>query len=160
MAFTRAASRSITSAEANVVTVSQRVVPAKRPNGSVSYRECSATPDSGAGCAACNKRARTPPTNVAMQPWTCHTALPGPNNPGPDPTAIVLTHSGLPSFEPAKRYTPLNSLAYEPIRSAWIWARNRASSNPQPSGHSFLETRVVDDTLPSDCREWRGFHHA
>ena len=80
--------------------MSQRVVPANRPNGSDSYLECSATPDNGAGWAACNKSARTPPTNVAIQPWTCHTALPGPNNPGPDPTAIVLTHSGRPSFEP------------------------------------------------------------
>ena len=94
------ASISIASVEPNDVIVSQRVVRSKRPKGSVSYAECSATPVSAAGCAACISSARIPPTKVAMHPCTCQTALSGPNNPTSFPIAICCDHAGAPLGSP------------------------------------------------------------
>ena len=97
---TRLASLSIASVEPKDVIVSQRVVRSKRPSGSVSYAECSATPVNAAGCAACISSARIPPTRVAIQPCTSQTALSGPNNPTSFPIAICCAHSGAPVESP------------------------------------------------------------
>ena len=86
--------------EPKVVIVSHLVVPAKRPIGSDSYLECWATPDSGAGCAACNKSARTPPTKVPRFPCTFQTAPSALNNPASSPLAISRAQSGKPSLDP------------------------------------------------------------
>ena len=75
---TRAHSRSAIAVSPNVTTVSHCVVPASRPNGSSSYRECCTTPASAPGCRACINSALTPPTSVGKDPCTVHAADPGP----------------------------------------------------------------------------------
>src|SRR4051812_41759631 len=158
MPRTRAASRSASSAEPNVLTTSQRAVPASRFQGSSRYAEWRCTPASASGGAPCRRSGATPPTSVDRSPCTRQTIPSGSNQPGPAPTrAMSRTHSGAPVGSPETR---ARNAAWVRLVRLPSKEDTASSSTPRPAARRSALARTgrhgavgMADGAPLDARK-------